>query len=166
MPPATEMLGQHPSLGLRQRLLLAILAPLTLVFSASVFLDYRLAKQTADAAFDQSLADAVLDIAAHIQSSGPQLSVVLSAEAEAMLRSDASDQIYFAVRDDAGRQTRRRCRFTRAAGHLAEPAGVQGQPLPRSLDTAVVQRISSPRGEITIAVAETLSKRNRASRRS
>jgi len=165
MPPATEINGKRPALGLRQRLLLAILAPLMMVFAVSVFLDYRLAKETADAAFDQSLADALLDIASHIRSGGPSIDVALSAEAEAMLRSDASDQIYFAVRDTTGHL------LVGDAGLPEMLVSTGSQPefrdsrfRDRPTRTAV-QRVASQRGDITITVAETLSKRNRASRR-
>lgn len=163
MPLPTEVRRGRRPLGLRQRLLLAILAPLMGVFAVSVFLDYRLAKETADAAFDQSLADAALDIASHIQSSGSQIRVALSAEAEAMLRSDASDTIYFAVRDDAGRLL---------AGDADLPEmRVSARSQPEFEDSrfrdrwirAAGQRVDSPRGDITITVAETLAKRNRAS---
>ena len=88
--------------GLRQHLFFAIIAPLLLVFAVSVALGYRLARETADAAFDHSLADAVLDIASHVRTGNASLEIELSGEAEAMLRSDASDTIYFAVRDSGG----------------------------------------------------------------
>ncbi len=152
-------------MSLRQRLLLAILGPLMVVSAASVFLDYPLAKATADAAFDQSLADAALDIAAHIQTSESQLGVALSAEAEAMLRSDAVDKIYFAVRDSMGRLL---------AGDADLPdvrVAVRSQPafmdshFRDRLTRAAVQGVTSPRGDITITVAETLSKRDSANRK-
>lgn len=157
--------SRFSALGLRQRLLLAILLPMTAVFAISVVFDYRLAKATADAAFDQSLADAVLDISSHIQAGSDELSLELSSEAEAMLRTDSSDKIYFAVRD--------------GNGHLL--AGDSDLPFPavRPLDQpqfhdlqfrggwtrAAVHQVDSASGTITIAVAETLTKRNRASRR-
>lgn len=135
------------------------------VFAISVFLDYRLARETADAAFDQSLGDAVLDIASHIQTSETQLSVALSAEAEAMLRSDAADRIYFAVRDNTGRLL---------AGDADLPdVRITARSQPEFKDShfrdqwtrAAVQGVSSPHGDITITVAETLSKRNRTNRK-
>lgn len=159
------MTPPKPPLGLRQRLMLALMVPLTFVFAIGVILDYRLAKETADAAFDQSLADAALDIASHIQASEGDLDVELSSEAEAMLRSDGKDQIYFAVRDEDGRLL---------AGDHDLPVGQapdDGQM--RFVDSrfrdgwtrAVVHRVDAAAGPITITVAETLSKRNRASRK-
>jgi two-component system sensor histidine kinase TctE len=151
--------------SLRQRLLLAIIVPLLLTFAISAVLDYRLARETADAAFDQSLVDAVLDIASHIQTENATLTVVLSSEAEAMVRSNVSDTIYYAVHDSRGR-------LLAGDGDLptdATPAATD----PHFLDSqfrenpirAAVHRIDSPYGNITITVAETLNKRNRASRR-
>lgn len=159
------MTPPKPPLGLRQRLMLALMVPLTAVFAIGVILDYRLAKETADAAFDQSLADAALDIASHIQASEGDLDVELSSEAEAMLRSDGKDHIYFAVRDGDGRLL---------AGDrdlVAGEAAADGQMLfidSRFRDgwtRAVVHRVDAATGPITITVAETLSKRNRASRK-
>jgi two-component system, OmpR family, sensor histidine kinase TctE len=151
--------------SLRQRLLLAIIAPLLLIFAISAVLDFQLARETADKAFDQSLVDAVLDIASHIQTENADLTVALSAEAEAMVRSDSSDTIYFAVHDRQGR-------LLAGDGDLHADAG-PGVGDPHFLDSQLrgkpirvaVHRIDSPYGSITITVAETLNKRNQASRR-
>lgn len=149
---------------LRQRLLLAILVPLTFVFVLNVVLDYRLAKATADTAYDQSLVDAALDIAAHIQSSHTSSLFELSVEAEAMLRSDASDHVYFAVRGSDGRLL---------AGDRELPAAPHSAGTPpefadiRFKDEAMreaLHRVRAHGEEIVIAVAETTAKRDRASR--
>jgi two-component system, OmpR family, sensor histidine kinase TctE len=153
------------TMSLRQRLLLAIIVPLLLTFAISAGLDYRLARETADAAFDQSLVDAVLDIASHIQTETATLSLALSAEAEAMVRSNASDTIYFAVHDSQGN-------LLAGDGDLPT-VSILTPNQPQFLDSrfrdepvrAAVHRIDSPYGNITITVAETLNKRNRASRR-
>jgi len=153
------------TMSLRQRLLLALAVPLLLTFAISAVLDYRLARETADAAFDQSLMDAVLDIASHIQTENAALTLVLSAEAEAMVRSNVSDSIYFAVHDKQGR-------LLAGDGDLPTNIGLAAAQ-PYFLDSlyhdkpvrAVIHRIDSPYGNITVTVAETLNKRNHASRR-
>ncbi|MGE5489868.1 MAG: sensor histidine kinase [Actinomycetota bacterium] len=151
-------------LGLHQRLLLAILVPMSLVFALNVVLDYRLAKETADRAYDQSLTDAALDIAAHIQGGGSHPDFELSSEAEAMLRRDAADQVYFAVRDREGRLL---------AGDEELPAGRRPAGKQFLFDDSrfkgenirsASHRIESPGGEVLITVAETTAKRDRASR--
>jgi two-component system sensor histidine kinase TctE len=155
------MMGRAPSL--RRRLLAAILLPLVAVIAASVVMDYRLARETADAAYDQSLADAVFDLSRSLSSETEDVNVEMSTEAEAMLRSSPDDRIYFAVRDRSGRLL---------AGDSALPlpaAGHDGQPRFHDLRyegaqvrIAVLALVS--RGA-TIAVAETVHKRQRASAR-
>lgn len=159
------MPGNAAALSLRQRLLLTILTPLMVVLTISVFFDYRLAKGTADVAFDQGLADAALDIASHIKAGDSKLSVELSVDAEALLRSDASDKIYFAVRDGAGQLLAGDADLPVLPMASADErkfgdSRFRGDPV-----RAVVQRIDAPLREITVTVAETRTKRNHASRR-
>ncbi|HZX31055.1 MAG TPA: sensor histidine kinase [Rhodocyclaceae bacterium] len=151
-------------LGLHQRLLLAILVPMSLVFVLNVVLDYRLAKETADRAYDQSLTDAALDIAAHIQGGGSHPDFELSSEAEAMLRRDAADKVYFSVRDREGKLL---------AGDVELPAGRHPAGKQFLFDDSrfkgenirsAAHRIETPGGEVLITVAETTAKRDRASR--
>lgn len=162
MPPPAKPLRPQVVLGLRQRLMLAILLPLAAVFAGSIFFGYRLAEETANAAFDLALADSALDIASHIES-GELLRVELSGEAEAMLRRDSADQIFFSVRDRHG---------TLLAGDADLPSvDAVGAPHPAFADRdfrgtatrAIGYRLHSPHGEVLITVAETLSKRRTAS---
>ncbi|WP_300088633.1 sensor histidine kinase [uncultured Nitrosomonas sp.] len=152
-------------LGLRQRLLLWILLPLVAVFMGSILFDYRLAQETANTAYDHSLTNAALDIAAYIQTVGLNPDLHLTPEAEAMLRSDAMDKIFFAVR--------------RSDHHLL--AGDADLPVyPGSLHErqifvddfhqdekirATTRRIAVDGNEITITVAETMRERDQASNR-
>jgi len=85
--------------GLRQQLLLWILLPLIVVFIGSFLFDYRLAQETANTAYDHSLNNAALDIAAYIQTTGLEPELHLTPEAEIMLRTDVMDNIFFAIRD-------------------------------------------------------------------
>jgi two-component system sensor histidine kinase TctE len=157
------MMNRPPSL--RRRLLAAILAPLAIVFGLSVVLDYRLARATADAAFDQALADTVFDLSRSVSSQTEDVELEMSTEAQAMLRSSPDDRIYFAVRDATGRL------IAGDEGLAVPPAGPEaGQPSfhdGRYAGVAVriaVLRAHAP-GGTTIAVAETVHKRQRASRR-
>ena len=152
-------------MSLRQRLLLAIIVPLLLAFGISAVLDYRLARETADAAFDQSLADAVLDISSHIQTKNTSLTLALSSEAENMLRSDVADTIYFAVRDTHGALLAGDDNLPVIAVEIAEhPVFIDSQFRATPV-RAAIRSIESPYGTITVTVAETLNKRNQASRR-
>lgn len=100
MPPMTR---RFAPLGLRQRLIVALLIPLTLILVASSLFDYRLAKQTANAAHDQGLADSIFDLESHIRKQNFTARLDLTEEAEAMLRSNAPDLLYFSVRDASGK---------------------------------------------------------------
>ncbi|HJV61989.1 MAG TPA: sensor histidine kinase N-terminal domain-containing protein [Albitalea sp.] len=151
--------------SLRRRLFAAILAPLALVIGLAVLMDYRLARETADAAFDQSLADTVFDLSRSVSSSTEDVSLEMSTEAEAMLRSSPDDRIYFAVRDRAGR-------LLAGDAGLVVPAARADRQL-QFADGAyagapvriAVMAAGPDQGEVTIAVAETVHKRQRASRR-
>ncbi|MDL1863813.1 sensor histidine kinase [Betaproteobacteria bacterium PRO5] len=157
--------GFSRPLGLRQRLLLWILLPLIAVFIGSILFDYRLAQETADTAYDHSLNNAALDIAAYIQTVGLKPELHLTPEAEAMLRHDAVDKIFFAVRN--------------ADKHLligdanlpAYPGAIHKRPV--FIDDvyqgekirATTQHITIDGNEITITVAETMRERDYASNR-
>lgn len=154
----------HP-LGLRQRLLLWILLPLIAVFIGSILFDYRLAQETADTAYDHSLNNAALDIAAYIQTVGLNPELHLTPEAEAMLRHDAVDKIFFAVRS-ADKQL-----LIGDAQLPAYPGAIHKRPV--FIDDvyqgekirATTQLIMVDANEITITVAETMREREHASNR-
>ncbi|HRN81610.1 MAG TPA: sensor histidine kinase N-terminal domain-containing protein [Nitrosomonas europaea] len=154
----------HP-LGLRQRLLLWILLPLIAVFIGSILFDYRLAQETADTAYDHSLNNAALDIAAYIQTVGLSPKLRLTPEAEAMLRHDAVDKIFFAVRD-SNKQL-----LIGDAQLPAYPGAIHKRPV--FIDDvyqgekirATTQLIMVDANEITITVAETMREREHASNR-
>lgn len=153
--------------SLRRRLLAAILAPLALVLALSGLLDYRLARDTADAAFDQSLADTLFDLshATTASSSSEDVELEMSTETEAMLRSSPDDRIFFAIIDHTGKVL---------AGDKSLPilnAGMPGEPAfydalySGELVRVAVMRSHGGSSAATIAVAETVHKRHRASGR-
>jgi hypothetical protein len=103
MPLKTDPAQQRHPLSLRQRLILALLTPLIVILTVSSYFDYRLAKKTANNAHDQSLADNVFDLEAHIKTQDPSFKLDLTEEGEAMLRSNAPDMLYFSVSDPFGK---------------------------------------------------------------
>lgn len=157
--------------SLRQRLLLTIIVPLCAISAIGGVVDFQLARETADAAFDQSLADAALDIASDIEAEGVDPQVHLSSEAEALLRSDPSDAVYFAVRDANGTVLAGEKDLAATGNLVPGDSTIPGQlgfVSGRFRETpvrAALYRVNSPRGVISITVAETLNKRNRISRR-
>lgn len=156
--------SSHP-LGLRQRLLLWILLPLIAVFIGSILFDYRLAQETADTAYDHSLNNAALDIAAYIQTVGLKPELRLTPEAEAMLRHDAVDKIFFAVRDSNKQLLIGDAHLPAYLGAIHKrPVFIddvyQGEKI-----RATTQHITIDGNEITITVAETMRERDHASNR-
>lgn len=153
------------AISLQQRLLLALVVPLLLIFVISTVLDYRLIRETADAAFDQSLLDTVLDITSRIQTKNATLTLALSAEAESMVRSNVSDVIYFSVRDSQGHLLAGDDDLPYTPALAAAPPNFLDGHFRDKPVRAAYYHIDSPYGNITITVAETLNKRNHASRR-
>ncbi|MYM39256.1 sensor histidine kinase [Duganella qianjiadongensis] len=90
--------------SIRLRLLKWLIGPILLMNLAGGALAYLLAWTPAQLAFDQSLAEAAASLGARLSDDGGALRLELPALAEAVLRSDDSDSLYFAVFDGAGRQ--------------------------------------------------------------
>jgi two-component system sensor histidine kinase TctE len=146
--------------SVRRRLLAALLPSLVAVLFLGFFLDYRLARQTADAAYDQSLGDAVLDLESHLRGENGIARFDIGDDADSMLRSAAPDKLYYAVRDEQGRLI----------------AGDSDLPPPSSAPPGVVrygdrdfraQRVRDavlwttvPGMKVSIRVAETTRRRN------
>jgi two-component system sensor histidine kinase TctE len=103
MHQETDIAQQSEPLSLRQRLILALLTPLVIILSVSSYFDYQLANKTANNAHDQALADNVFDLEAQIKKQNPSFKLDLTEEAEAMLRSNEPDILYFSVIDPAGK---------------------------------------------------------------
>lgn len=157
--------GLSLPLGLRQRLLLWILLPLIAVFIGSIMLDYRLAQETANTAYDHSLNNAALDIAAYIRTAGLNPELHLAPEAEAMLRSDAMDKIYFAVRRSDHQLLAGDADLPVYPGSLNEPPTFVDGFYRDEKIRATTRRIAVQGNEITITVAETMRERDQASNR-
>jgi len=161
----TELLQQRQPLSLRQRLILALLTPLIVILAASSYFDYRLAKKTANIAHDQSLADNVFDLEAHIKRQDPSFKVDLTEEAEAMLRSNAPDMLYFSVSDPFGNVVAGDADLPQ----LRTPKGDQiefSNGVYRDMSVRIaLHRITINAQDFLIAVMETTKKREQASAR-
>ncbi|ABI59809.1 MULTISPECIES: sensor histidine kinase [Nitrosomonas] len=154
----------HPP-GLRQRLLLWILLPLIVVFTGSILFDYRLAQETANTAYDHSLNDAALDITAYVQTTGLNPELRLTPEAEAMLRSDAMDKIFFAIHGSDQQLLAGDADLPIYPGSLHERPTFVDDIYQDEEIRATTHRIVINGDEITITVAETMRERNHASHR-
>lgn len=164
-PQSPDFRGKAEPLGLRQRLLFALLVPLILILVVSSILDFHLAKQTAASAHDQALADIVFDLESHIRKHPSHTYLDLAEETEAMLRSSAPDTVYFAVREATGKVL---------AGDADLPEfEFPRNDQPRFLDGShrgkavriALHRLKLPGSELQIIVMETTEKRKDAGQR-
>ena len=143
--------------------MLFLLPPLLLLSGLSIFSDYRTNLAQSNAAYDHALTSASVALAALVGVHHGQLRVDLPPSAEAMLRTDSVDKIYFAIYDDDG---------VRIAGDEGLPPSPideeganpvfedrrhQGQPV-----RLVTYRARGSGGKAVIVVAETVHKRERA----
>lgn len=166
MPPKTDTSHQREPLSLRQRLIFALLTPLIIILATSSIFDYQLAKKTANQAHDQALADDIFDLEAHIKKAHqPSDKLDLTEEAEAMLRSNAPDMLYFSVLDPSGKVVAGDHdlplpRFAKGNGILFSDGRYQGKPV-----RIASHQISLNAEELQIVVLETTEKRKQASSR-
>jgi two-component system sensor histidine kinase TctE len=90
--------------GIHRRLLQWVLAPLLVLFLLGVYSDFRLAYKPAIDAYDQALVDTALALAASMQRTNGQLEMALSPQADAVLRVDRADRIFFAAFTNTGKR--------------------------------------------------------------
>lgn len=86
---------------LRARMLVALMLPLFCILLGSAYVDFRVAKETANLAHDQSLADAAYDLEGYLQEravAAPDL----RKEAAAIARSFQPDQFFYAIATAGG----------------------------------------------------------------
>jgi two-component system sensor histidine kinase TctE len=88
--------------SIRRRLLLFLIPSLLLLVVGAAALTYHVALRVATSAYDRSLLDPALDIAANIRddASGPHLA--MQAQAQQALLYDHEDEVVFQVRDASG----------------------------------------------------------------
>jgi two-component system sensor histidine kinase TctE len=154
-----------PASSIRLRLMLWLIGPMALLLVISLFSDYRIANRRSQDAFDSMLMDAALDITSHLHSHAHGKIVLdLSPQAVEVLRSDKYDEIYFSIRHS-------RSGWVAGTPDLPTPEAFnpslttfydtryQGQAL-----RAVNYRIEAEDSHTDIVVAETLHKRDQASR--
>ena len=91
----------RPPRALRQRLLAFLLIPLLGMLVPSLFVDYNIAYQPAQEAFDTAIADDALAISRQIRA-GVALEVDLPVAAMTVLRKDSAAPEFFAVFGPAG----------------------------------------------------------------
>lgn len=140
-----------------------LLAPLITVLVLSLLSGYKLATAPALLAYDQALADAAVAIAAHLDVVDGRPRIALTPQSESIIRADRFDEIFFSVIGPGGE---------RLAGDDGLPTPPPGDdPIAyvdavfrgKRLRVAAYRRLTTA-GAVTIAVAETMVKRDRAGR--
>ncbi len=85
---------------LRKILLLWLSIPLSILWMISTTIDYNVALNAANHAYDQSLFNKLLALVKQIDVNNGHLEVVLPPEALEILRSSDQDRVYYQIRDD------------------------------------------------------------------
>lgn len=146
---------------LRRRLLGFLLPSLALMLIFSLLADYRIALDPAQEAYDHALADDAVALAGRVRHQDGVVRVDLPAVAEAMLRNDSIDKEFLAVYGPNGEL------LSGDADLVPEPVAVGRRPLltDATLRGHLVRkaslRVDTPGGPVTVAVAETVHKRQR-----
>jgi two-component system, OmpR family, sensor histidine kinase TctE len=89
-------------LPLRRQLLLWLLLPIALVWSASGYVTYALAYRSATQAYDRALLDSAVALAGQLRLDKGRVQVDLPQTAQKVLESDLRDRIYYAVSGPEG----------------------------------------------------------------
>jgi len=150
---------------IRRRLLLILLGPLALLLAAGIPIDYGAGMIPLSAAFDQALANETLAVAAQVHAADDgSIRFDLPQQAIDMLRADKDDRVYYLVVGPSGEIL---------GGDAGLPVGEPGKTNPSFRDAvfagagvrASSYRLATPAGAVTITVAETTHKRERARQR-
>ncbi|MEJ0039139.1 MAG: sensor histidine kinase [Gammaproteobacteria bacterium] len=146
--------------SIRRRLFALLLLPSVLVLAAGTLSDYFTAVTPFREAYDQSLIDGALAVAAnvHMDANGePKLT--LPPEAVAILRADSSDTIYFRVSDSTGALIAGDANLPEAPRSHTNPSRADARFLDEPI-RVVSYRTYTNAGMLTISVAETTHKRD------
>jgi two-component system sensor histidine kinase TctE len=149
--------------SVKRRLLSLLLVPLTFLLGFGMLVDYVVGTKPIPLAYDQALVNTAVGIAAHVRVDGGNVSAKLSAQEEALLRSDRYDKIYYLVSGPDGAYIAGD-RGLPDAGPLRNPSyrNVSFRDEPVRVASYHTQTAA---GRVTISVAETQHKRERARRR-
>lgn len=147
---------------LRRRLLFLLLLPLMLLLVFSLAVDYRIAFEPAAEAYDHALADDAVALAGRVRFLDSRLQVDFPAAAEAVLRTDRSDQEYLSIYGPdrqllAGDSDLQPDPPVHGRNPSLSDAQFRGKKIRKAS-----YRIETAAGPVTVTVAETTRKRERA----
>lgn len=157
----SEQTPQPPG-TLRRRLLVLLVFPMASLLILSLAFDYRIAFEPAADAYDHALADDAFALAGRIRYLDSRLQVDLPAAAEAFLRTDRSDQEFLSIYGPgeqllAGDADLRPELVARGENPALSDGEFRGQKIRKA-----TYRLETAGGPVTVTVAETTHKRERA----
>ncbi|HJW26819.1 MAG TPA: sensor histidine kinase [Rhodocyclaceae bacterium] len=159
-PPASDS-PRRPRSTLRRRLLFFLLVPLVALLLVSLTADYQVAYSPAQEAYDHALADDAVELASRVRVEGKAILVDLPAAAEDVLRSDSVDQEFIAVYGPDGRLLAGDADLKADADFHGRNPFLSDSTLRNHRIRKVSYRLETPAGLVTVAVAETVRKRQR-----
>ena len=147
------------STSIRRRLLLSTAGVLAVVIGAAAAIAWRVGLNAAENAYDRSLLDPAIALAASVRGETHARRVELSEDARAALMVDAADVLVYAISDEDGR-------LLAGDAGLPAPASAPEPGRPRFYDAErdrVPLRVAALRTGtgLTVLVGETRNKRNR-----
>lgn len=155
----------RPASSVSRRLLGLLLLPLALLLGLGLFIDYRSGAAVIHDAYDRALREMTIAIAAHLRDANNdgRVDADLPPQAIAMLRADSRDVIHYAVRTVGGELVSGEAELAVVASPTGDTvfrdARLDGVPIRIAERTVHVGR-----AQVTVAVAETLHKREGALR--
>lgn len=155
MHPQTER-----TRSIRRRLFALLLVPSVLVLAAGTLSDYFTAVTPFREAYDQSLIDGALAVAANVRmDANNKPTLTLPPEAVAILRADSSDSIFYRVSDSTGALVAGDANLPEAPRSGTNPSRADARYLDEPI-RVVSYRTYTNAGMLTISVAETTHKRD------
>jgi two-component system sensor histidine kinase TctE len=154
----------HPqnerSRSIRRRLLGLLLLPSVLVLAAGTLSDYFTAVTPFRQAYDQSLIDGALALAANVRlNADNKPALTLPPEAVAILRADSSDSVYYRVSDSKGALIAGDANLPEAPRSSVNPARADARYLGEPIRVISYHTYTNA-GMLTVSVAETTHKRD------
>lgn len=146
--------------SIRHRLFALLLLPSVLVLAAGTLSDYFTAVRPFREAYDQSLIDGALAVAANVHMDANNEPVLtLPPEAVAILRADSTDAVYYRVSDSKGALIAGDADLPEAPRSNTNPSRADARYLDEPI-RVVSYRTYTNAGMLTISVAETTHKRD------
>lgn len=155
----TKLANSKPQPTLRKRLVIFLVLPMTALLVISLAIYYRIAFNPADEAYDHAIADDVVALGQRVRLGSKGLEVDLPAAAEAVLRSDSTDQEFFAIYGPEGNLLSGDADLKPDAASPDHPPVFTNSRIHGMKVRKASYSIQLPNGIVTIAVAETTRKR-------